>query len=93
MVQSTAIRGRIAAIQETVGSFFVSRLHVEVPSAETDLFETGVLDSLSFVDLLLGLEQAFGVKVTIDELQIEDFRSIGKIAEFVVNRSDATFGC
>src|SRR5437867_1630151 len=56
------------------------------PSADTDLFETGVLDSMAFVELLLNLERSFGLKVAVDELEIENFRSIRKIADFVMAR-------
>jgi acyl carrier protein len=65
---------------------FSTVLHVEVPSIDADLFETGVLDSLAFVELLLHLEREFGVTPSSDELQFENFKSIARIAEFVTAR-------
>jgi methoxymalonate biosynthesis acyl carrier protein len=53
---------------------------------DTDLFETAVLDSMVFVDLLLHLEREFGVTVALEDIEFDHFRSIERIAEFVANR-------
>src|ERR1700716_916414 len=37
---------------ERLRALFLRHLHLEVPSADTDLLETGLLDSLQLVDLL-----------------------------------------
>lgn len=63
---------------------FSERLNLDVPSVDTDLVEEGILDSLAFVDLIVSLEQKFGTNVLTDEIDIDNFRSILKIAEFVV---------
>jgi D-alanine--poly(phosphoribitol) ligase subunit 2 len=72
---------------DEVARFFCDRLNVNVPSADTDLFETGILDSLTFVDLLFHLEQQFDVRVSVDELEPDSFRTVGRIAAFVAARS------
>lgn len=76
-----------ASVEERIAGLFETRMGVRVPSVETDLFETGVLDSLGFVDLLVGLEQEFGITTTVDELELEAFRSIARIADFVLRRN------
>ena len=63
---------------------FSEKLNLEVPSVDTDLVEGGILDSLAFVELLVNLEQEFVVEVPMDSVDIDNFRSISKIAEFVV---------
>jgi acyl carrier protein len=73
------LRGRISQL-------FVSALNIDVPSTDTDLFETGVLDSLAFVELLLVLEREFGVVSSVADLEVEHFKSIACIAEFVAGR-------
>jgi acyl carrier protein len=45
-----------------------------------------VLDSLAFVELLLQLEREFGVTTSVDDLDVETFRSIACIADFVQAR-------
>lgn len=76
-----------ALIQERLNRLFLVALHVEVPSVHTDLFETGALDSLSFVELLMQLEQEFGVTTSADDLDIENFRCVARIADFVRERT------
>jgi acyl carrier protein len=63
---------------------FTEKLNLEVPSVDTDLVEGGILDSLAFVELLVSLEKEFTVEVPMDSVDIDNFRSIAKIAEFIV---------
>ncbi|HTS29768.1 MAG TPA: acyl carrier protein [Bryobacteraceae bacterium] len=75
------------AMCHEVARFFSERLNMEVSSFDEDLFETGALDSLTFVDLVLYLEQEYGLHIGSDELEPEYFRSIGKIAAFAAAHS------
>src|SRR5579864_9062450 len=70
----------------TIGKLIAEKLLVEVHSPEDDLLATGVLDSLSLIELLLNLEQHFGMKIPLDELQIEDVRSVRSIANMVESK-------
>lgn len=78
----------INTLRERIAGLFASALHLEVPSFDTDLFDTGVLDSLAFVELLLQLEREFGVTTSVDDLEAENFRSITTIAAFVHGRTN-----
>jgi acyl carrier protein len=64
-------------------ALFVEQLQVEVPSASTDLIEAGLLDSPKFVELLLCLEQKFGMRWDLNELELDHFRSVQRISELV----------
>ncbi len=70
---------------ERLTKLFLEEMNVEVPSVETDLLETGVLDSLRFVELLMHLENEFGIVVSLEDLEIDHFRSIARIADLVSN--------
>jgi acyl carrier protein len=63
------------------------RIHVEAPSADTDLMESGLLDSLTLVELMSSLEEQFGIHISFDEIEIDNFRSARRIADFVNQRS------
>lgn len=71
------------AIMRALGDLFVESLHVEAPSPDTDLFESGTLDSLQLVELLLQLERRFGVRVAIDSIDLDQLRTLGRIAKLV----------
>ena len=79
-----------ATLHRRIANWFLTSLNLEIPSPETDLFETGVLDSLGFVELVLHLEQEFGVKITLEQVELDNFRSVERIAAFLLNGSGAT---
>jgi D-alanine--poly(phosphoribitol) ligase subunit 2 len=73
-------------LHEQISEIFLRSLNVEVPSPDTELFESGLLDSLAFVELLLAIERDFGVTTAVDDLEVDNFRSVARIAEFVTAR-------
>ncbi len=62
-------------------------LTVMVDSPEVDLLETGLIDSIGLVELILQLEDRFGMSLPMDALEIDDFRSINKIADLITRLS------
>ena len=74
------------AVRERVVKLFASALHLDVPSVDTDLFDAGVLDSFAFVELLLQLEQEFGITTAVEDLEADNFKSVAHIADFVMQR-------
>ncbi len=74
---------------ERVGRIISERLHLEVEGTDVDLFDTGLIDSLAFVELLMALEQEFGVSAGVDDLDLDNFRTIEQIASFVDERRGA----
>ncbi len=83
MTDDHAIIGRL-------GTLFTACFHIEVPSPDTDLLESGILDSLQFVELLVQLEQNFNLRIKIDDIDLEDLRTLARIARLVdANREAA----
>jgi acyl carrier protein len=76
-------------IHQKLTELFARKLNLEVASVDTDLVETGLLDSLTLVELLARLEEKFGISISADDLELEDFRSIASIARFLARRAPA----
>lgn len=74
-------------IHRELTELFAKKLSLDVSSVDTDLVETGLLDSLALIELLAQLEERFGVSVSTDDLELENFRSIANIARFVARRA------
>jgi len=72
-----------------IKELFVSRLFVHVDSPEIDLFEAGVLDSLGLVEILFGIEQEFGIPINLADLDLDQFRSMNGIANFIASGAPA----
>jgi len=77
------------AIIERLGTLFVESFHIEVPSPDTDLLETGILDSFQFVELLFELEQRFGFRIKIENIDLDDLRTLARIARLVAANGEA----
>jgi acyl carrier protein len=71
------------SVESRIARFFATRLHVEIPGIDDDLVETGVLDSLALVELVLFLNQELQADVPLDD--IDGFRSIRRIAGLVAS--------
>ena len=63
---------------------FTEHLAITVPATDTDLIESGLLDSLALVNLLMQLENEFQITVAMEQLDIEDFRNVERIADYVL---------
>ena len=77
-----------ATLHADVADLFSERLGLSIPSADADLFETGILNSMSFVELLLQIETVFGLALNLRDIEFENFRSIDTITAFIA-RSDS----
>jgi acyl carrier protein len=73
-------------LEQKVSQLLRDGLSIDVPSAETDLIAMGALDSLALVELLLKIEENMGVAIAVDEIDLNDLRSVRSIATLVSRR-------
>lgn len=78
--------GEWTRLEARLREIFREELHLEVPSPETDVLETGLVDSLSLVRLLVHLEEEFGIEITAEDLDLAVFRTVRGMARFVDGR-------
>lgn len=71
-----------AGLEASVHRIFRDSLELDV-DVDTDVIAGGMLDSLAFVQLLLALEEEFGVKVDLSDLELDDFSSVASVARLV----------
>lgn len=66
-------------------------LERELPDADADtrLFEDLHLDSTSILELLMALEDAVDIQVDPEELRLEDFKTIGSVADYVLAQTSS----
>lgn len=73
---------RHAGVESSVHRIFRENLELDV-DVDTDVIAGGMLDSLAFVQLLLALEEEFGVTVDLADLELDDFNSVASVAHLV----------
>jgi D-alanine--poly(phosphoribitol) ligase subunit 2 len=69
--------------QEKITALIEERLGVEVPGTDADLIEAGLLDSLALVTLIVGLEDTFGCQLPMDDFDVDRFRSVDAMVDFM----------
>jgi D-alanine--poly(phosphoribitol) ligase subunit 2 len=79
-------------VTSEINAVLRDHLNVIVDSPDTDLLETGLIDSIGLVELILQLEERFGVNLPMDTIEIDDFRSINKIADLIARLSASSVG-
>ena len=77
-------------IRTNVMSIVCKTLTLETIGYEEDLIDTGLLDSLSLVQLMVALEDEFKIRIEPEELDFEDYRSVETITEMVTRPSLAS---
>jgi acyl carrier protein len=71
------------AIIERLEALFVKSFRIDVPSPDADLLDLGILNSLQFVELLLELEEHFGLRLKIEDIDLDELRTLARIARLV----------
>ena len=74
---------------ERVAALIRDAVGIDVPAHDTDLFESGLLDSLTLVALLTEIEQAFGFELPLEDLDLDEFRTVERIGAYVERAREA----
>lgn len=76
-----------SVIKETVRNFIASSISIKGLKDDDDLFESGIVNSLFAVQLMTYIEKTFGIEVGMDDLDIENFKSLNATTEFVLKKN------
>lgn len=53
---------------------------------DIDLFEAGLLDSMAAIEVLVGIEERFGVEIAPTEVERDEMNTVNKIVDQVALR-------
>ena len=56
---------------------------------DTSFMEKGIIDSTGILELIMFLEQQFGISIAEDEMLPENMDSLNKLGEFLSQKCDA----
>lgn len=59
-------------------------LTVDQVDIDKDLFESGLLDSLTLIQLMMELEEGFEITITPEEMNVEDYKTVRAMAKMIV---------
>lgn len=60
------------------------QLQVEVDDVNLNLMETGIIDSLSLVNLILAVEDSFNVSISLDSTDLNRFECISELESLIL---------
>jgi acyl carrier protein len=79
-------------IKETVRGFILNSISIPNLDDDDNLFESGIVNSLFAVQLMTFIEKTFGLEVGMEDLDIENFKSLNAAAAFVLQKSGQRAG-
>jgi methoxymalonate biosynthesis acyl carrier protein len=74
-------------IKEAIRSFILSAITVTDLDDDANLFESGIVNSLFAVQLMTFIENTFAIEVGMDDLDMENFKSLNATAAFVLRKN------
>jgi methoxymalonate biosynthesis acyl carrier protein len=76
-------------VERALSGFLAERAGVPVEPDE-DLFASGLVSSMFAMQLVVHLEEAYGIAIVGPELKLENFRSVGAMARLVMRLRDGS---
>ena len=80
----------IAEIESRIKEMVVERLFLKVApeelASDASLIDDYGVDSVALLELVVGLEEVFGIVVEDDDVDLANFSSVKALAEFVAQR-------
>ena len=72
--------------QNIIHGYILENTSVPELDHDFDIFESGLVNSLFAIELMTFLEKSFSVKVTMDDLDMDNFKSVNAASQFVLRK-------
>jgi methoxymalonate biosynthesis acyl carrier protein len=73
-------------IKEAVSNFLLGSIRIANLNYDDHLFESGLVNSLFAVQLMTFLEKNFVIEIGIDDLDMQNFKSVNATTAFVMRK-------
>ena len=70
--------------QNRIVRLLADKMEIPVCSVDADLFDEGLLDSLSYVRLVVEMQQEFDTPLSLSQIDIDHFRTVNQMADFLM---------
>ncbi|MCP5046297.1 MAG: acyl carrier protein [bacterium] len=75
--------------RDIIRNYIMENVNMSELDNDLDIFETGVVNSLFAIELMTFLEKAFSIKVTMDDLDMDNFKTVNATSDFVQRKQGA----
>lgn len=77
-------------IEDRIRNMMVTRLFMRIPPEEIkedeSLIDSYGVDSISLLELVVGIEEEFGIQIGDDEFDVKNFETVAALAAFIRSR-------
>lgn len=74
-------------IKQVLRDFILESIALKNLQDDDDLFESGIVNSLFAVQFMTFIEKTFHIEIGVDDLDIQNFKSVNNAAAFVLRRN------
>ena len=74
-------------VKATVREFINNSINIDGLGDDANLFESGIVNSLFAVQLMTFVERDFGIEIGMEDLDVENFKSVSATADFINRKS------
>lgn len=78
-----------AQARESVRAYIIKSVSVKQLEDDADLFGSGLASSLFAIQLMTFIEKNFSIKVTMDDLDMSNFKTVNAILNFIEKKKPA----
>lgn len=71
------------AAQKKINDYILQNVSLDSLDYDLDIFDEGLVSSLFAIELMTFLEKNFAIKVTMDDLDMDNFKSVNSITQFI----------
>jgi acyl carrier protein len=73
---------------DIIRNYIMENVNLHELDDDFDIFEAGLVNSLFAIELMTFLEKAFDIKVTMDDLDMENFKTVNSTGQFVQRKKE-----
>ncbi|MHB1392530.1 MAG: acyl carrier protein [Clostridia bacterium] len=77
---------QLTGSEEIISDYIARNVNLAHINYDMRIFESGLVNSLFAIELMTFLENTFGIKIRIDDLDMENFQSVNLMALFVKSK-------
>lgn len=76
-------------VQEVIKAYIMGNSNFDTPDdlgVDDNLLDEGIMDSLGIAEITEFMEKEFDIEIDEDEIDVDNYRSLGTLTEFCANK-------
>lgn len=74
--------------KDIIRNYILENINIAELNDDFDIFEAGIVNSLFAIELMTFLEKTFNIKVTMDDLDMDNFKTVNSTDRFVQKKKE-----